>query len=215
MRRAFALIVLLASGGFLVREYLQPPEQPLAAPPPAIAQSDPGPVFSEAELKRIRMSIVDGDPGVRWSAAQLLFSIHDPQLGPILDKMIAEDPDPNVRIKVIGLMKGREALLRLGGLVRALGDTDKGVRLQALKALGDIGDPSVAGWVTALLKDPEPDVRIAALQTLGRFQDKRKQEFRELADKLKRDYEAALRRKALREGTATIVDTNATDLNVK
>ncbi|NNN07509.1 MAG: HEAT repeat domain-containing protein [Elusimicrobia bacterium] len=215
MRRAFALIVLLTSGGFLAREYMEPPQQPPPAPPPAITHVEPGPIFSDMELKRIRASIKDGDPGVRWSAAQLLFSIHDPHLGPILDKMITEDPDPDVRMKVIGLMKGREDLLRLGGLVRALGDTDKGVRLQALKALGDIGDPSVAGWVTALLKDPEPDVRIAALQTLGRFQDKRKQEFRALAEKLKQDYEAALRRKALREGNAAIVDTNDADFNVK
>src|SRR5258708_16638807 len=50
-------------------------------------------------------------------------------------------------------------------------------------------DPSVVTWVTALLKDPEPDVRIAALQTLGRFQDKRRLEFEALTEKLKKDYE--------------------------
>ncbi len=215
MRRGFAVLVLLAGGGYLAYAYLKPPPAPLPAPPPVINQPEPSPMFSPVELARIRRSVKDGDPGVRWSAAQLLFNIHDPQLGPILDDMIAHDPDPDVRMNVIGLMKGREDLVRLGGLVRALGDTDKNVRLKALQALGDIGDPSVSGWVTGLLRDPEPDVRIAALDTLGKFQDKRKKEFEKLARQLKQNYEEALRRKALREGTATVDDTAAADPTVK
>jgi HEAT repeat protein len=135
---------------------------------------------------------------VRWAAVQLLYNIHDPQLGPLLERMIADDPDPELRIKIVGLMKGREDLVRLGGLVKGLSDVDKSVRIASLQALGDIGDPSVVTWVTALLKDPEPDVKIAALQTLGRFQDKRRQEFDALADKLKKDYEEALRHAAAR-----------------
>jgi HEAT repeat protein len=213
MRRGLALIVFLAAGGFLAHAYRHPSSDPLPAPPPVIEQPEPGPVFADAEVRRIRLSLQDGDPGVRWTAAQLLYNIRDPQLGPLLDKMIAEDPDPEVRMKVVGLLKGREDLVRLGGLVRALGDTDKGVRLQALATLGDIGDPSVASWVTALLKDPEVEVRVAALQTLGRFQDKRKKEFHLLADKLKKDYEDALRREALRNGTAQPLDSLTPDFN--
>jgi len=71
-------------------------------------------------------------------------------------------------------------------------------RIASLQALGDIGDPSVAVWVTALLRDTEPTVRIEALRTLGRFQDKRKAEFKILAEKLRADYEDAVRRAAAR-----------------
>ena len=39
----------------------------------------------------------------------------------------------------------------------------------------------------------------AALQTLGRFQDKRTEQFHALAEKLRRDYEEALRRAAARQ----------------
>jgi len=189
MRRLLALVVFLGAAAYLIHEYLKPAPRPLPPPPPVVEEPDPGPMFSEADVARIRASLKDGDSNVRWSAAQLLYSIRDPQLGPLLEQMIAEDPDPEVRIKVIGLMKGREDLVRLGGLVRALSDTDKDVRIKALQAIGDVGDPSVATWVTALLKDPEPEVKIAALETLGRFQDRRKKEFKALAEKLKKDYE--------------------------
>lgn len=201
MSKALAFIVFLAAAGYLLREYLRPPAPPPlpAEPPAAMAPKDPGPAFSEAEVAKVRQSLTDPDPAVRWAAVQLLYSARDPKLGPLLDKMIADDPDPEVRIKIVGLMKGREDLMRLGGLVKGLQDFDKNVRIASLNALGDIGDPSVVTWVTALLKDPEPDVRIAALQTLGRFQDKRKEEFRALADKLRKDYEEALRRAAARQ----------------
>lgn len=200
MSRLFALVVFLAAAGYLAHEYLKPPQAPPLppAPPAAEAPPDPGSVFSENDAEKVRASLQDPDPAVRWAAAQLLYNVRDPQLGPLLEKMIDEDPDPELRIKIVGMMKGREDLVRLGGLVRGLRDVDKGVRIASLNALGDIGDPSVVTWVTALLKDPEPDVKIAALQTLGRFQDKRKEQFRVLAEKLKKDYEEALRRSAAR-----------------
>jgi len=200
MPKLFALVVFLAAGGFLVYQYRKPSLPPPlpAEPPMSIQPRDPGPVFSETEVEKVRQSLQDGDPSVRWAAIELLYSIHDPQLGGILEKMIADDPDPDLRIKIVGLMKGREDLVRLGGLVKGLRDVDKSVRIASLQALGDIGDPSVVTWVTALLKDPEPDVKIAALQTLGRFQDKRRQEFDALAEKLKKDYEEALRHAAAR-----------------
>ncbi len=200
MGKLFAFIVFLAAGGFLYYQYHRPPEArpPLAAEPPAATQRDVAPVFSEAELDKVHQSLQDGDPSVRWAAVQLLYGIHDPQLGGLLEKMIAEDPDPDVRIKLVGLMRGGDQVVRLGGLVKGLRDVDKSVRIASLNALGDIGDPSVVTWVTALLKDPEPEVRIAALQTLGRFQDKRKEEFDALAEKLRKDYEEALRHAAAR-----------------
>lgn len=200
MNRFIALVVFLAAGAYLAREYMKPPAPPPlpAEPPAALRMKDPGPAFSEAEVEKVRQSLQDPDPQVRFAAVQLLYNVRDPKLGPLLEKMIAEDPDPDIRIKIVGLMKGREDLIRLGGLVKGLQDFDKNVRIASLGALGDIGDPSVTTWVTALLKDPEPDVRIAALQTLGRFQDKRKAEFQALADKLRKDYEEALRRAAAR-----------------
>jgi HEAT repeat protein len=188
------LLIFLGAGSFLVWDHLHPAQEAMVPPPPPPIVQLPGPVFAEEEIKKVRLSLQDADSSVRWAAIQLLFNIRDPQLGPILEKMLAEDPDPEVRMKVVGLFRGREDVSRLGALVRGLNDTDPSVRIASLQALGDIGDPSVAVWVTAVLKDAEPTVRIEALRTLGRFQDKRKAEFKALADKLRADYEEAVRR---------------------
>ncbi len=193
------LFIFLGAASFLVWDHMNPEREAVAPPPPPAIMQQPGPVFSEDEIQKVRLSLKDADSSVRWAAIQLLFNIRDPQLGPNLEKMLAEDPDPEVRMKVVGLFKGREDLSRLGALVRGLADTDPMVRTASLQALGDIGDPSVAIWVTAVLKDSEPNVRIEALRTLGRFQDKRKVEFKVLADKLRTDYEEAVRRAAARK----------------
>ncbi|MDE2490525.1 MAG: HEAT repeat domain-containing protein [Elusimicrobia bacterium] len=202
MRRLFALAVFLAAAGYLAHEYVKPPAPPPAPaePPAASAPPEPGPVFSSADVAKVRLSLNDPDPNVRWAAIQLLYNIHDPELGPILEKMMETDPDTGLRIKIVGMMKDRPDLARLGGMIKGLQDFDKNVRIASLKALGDVGDPSVSTWVTALLQDPDPDVRIEALRTLGRFQDKRKAEYAAMAKKLRQDYEAALRRKAAEDG---------------
>lgn len=198
MNRLAMLFIFLGAASFLVWDHLHPEREAVAPPPPPAIVQQPGPVFSEDEIKKVRQSLQDADSSVRWAAIQLLFNIRDPQLGPSLEKMLAEDPDPEVRMKVVSLFKGREDISRLGALVRGLGDYDSNVRIASLQALGDIGDPSVAVWVTALLRDTEPTVRIEALRTLGRFQDKRKAEFKILAEKLRADYEDAVRRAAAR-----------------
>lgn len=191
------LFIFLGAGAFLFWDHLHP-QRPVVAPPPPPVSIQPAPVFSETEIRKVRLSLQDADPTVRWAALQLLFNIRDPQLGPSLEKMLAEDPDPEVRMKVVGMFKGQENLSRLGALVRGLNDSDPQVRIASLQALGDIGDPSVCTWVTALLKDAEPTVRIEALRALGRFQDKRKAEFKVLSDKLRTDYEEAVRHAAAR-----------------
>ncbi len=198
MNRLAMLFIFLGAASFLVWDHLHPEREPVAPPPPPAIVQQAGPVFSEDEVRKVRLSLQDSDASVRWAAIQLLFNIRDPQLGPMLEKMLTEDPDPEVRMKVVSLFKGREDLSRLGALVRGLNDYDSSVRMASLAALGDIGDPSVVIWITALLRDVDPVVRIEALRTLGRFQDKRKAEFKLLADKLRTDYEDAVRRAAAR-----------------
>ena len=181
--------VMLLAGGFLVWDRMNPRPEPAAPVEPRLPEFTP--LLTDAELKQVRASLEDGDPAIRWSAIELLFNIRDPQLTAVVDKILAEDPDAELRARVVGLFKDREDLARLGSLVKGLADVEKGVRLASLQAIGQIGDPSVSQWVIAALKDPETEVRLAALQTLGRFHEKRREEFEALAEKLKKDYEAA------------------------
>lgn len=195
MNRLMMLIVFISAGAFLLWDSARPDQDDVSPPPPpAIDIPAPKPVFSEIELAKVRLSLKDADPEVRWTAAQVLYNIRDPQAAKLLESLLSQDPDPDVRMKVVRLLRDRDDSARLSTLVSSLRDTEKSVRIASLEALGDIGDPSVVTWVTALLKDAEPEVRIAALRTLAKFQEKRKVEFDRLAAQLKKDYEDAVRR---------------------
>lgn len=52
-------------------------------------------------------------------------------------------------------------------LLRCLDDPSSGVRLEAIEALGKIGDPRAVEPLTALLSDPDSDVRECAAGALG------------------------------------------------
>jgi HEAT repeat protein len=77
-----------------------------------------------------------------------------------------EDPDPEVRIAAAGVLypKG-DALPALAGLVRE--DPDPGVRVAAAESLGySMEDPEALSALMYALRDPEPQVVIAALDAI-------------------------------------------------
>lgn len=82
----------------------------------------------------------------------------------------------------------------------SLNDPSPEVRLaaaQLLDALRDARDAEPPA-LAVLLKDPEPEVRAGALRALGEEQERRREEFRALAERLKRQYEEAVKRSAER-----------------
>lgn len=198
MRWVLALALLIGSAVYLYDRY-QRLDAPAAVPPaPPALSSLPAPdsFLAVAEIKRIRGSVSDPDPGVRWAALEFLFNVRDPEAVDRLSKAVAEDPDPALRLKGIELLKRASAvpILKLQGLIKALSDVDPSIRIASLKAIGDVGDAHAAPWVADALKDYDPDVRTQALHTLGQFQDKRKEEFKALAEQLKAQYETAVRK---------------------
>lgn len=193
-RKALPAVVLLAAVAWQLRAWTRE-EPPLPPEPPAAAPRAPQPVFTTQELERVRESLNDADPEVRWAAAELLHGASDPRADELLEQLVVRDTDAALRLKVVNLLRGGESA-RMRALVRGLQDTEKDVRLASLAALAEVGDASGAPWVAELVRDPETEVRIAALRTLGRMQERRKDEFRALAEKLRKDYEEALRRAA-------------------
>ncbi len=200
MNRLIALVVFLASAGYLAREFLAPAAAPPPPPPPTAEQEagPPLPILTPGEIQKVRDSLQDQDPEVRWSAIRLLHNIHDPELPAALQDMLSRDPDPEVRVRIVGLLRDEAGEDRLAMMIKSLDDPDPAVRVAALRAIGDGGDPSATPWVTARLSDAEPSVRIAALKALGRFHDRRVAAYDAMAKKLRADYEAALKRRARR-----------------
>ena len=58
--------------------------------------------------------------------------------------------------RLLGLRNVKRAVPML---IKALKDKDAGTRIQAVKALGIIGDPSALPAVEKLVNDPDPNVR--------------------------------------------------------
>ena len=153
------------------------------------------PFLAADDIRKVRASTRHYDPGVRWTALDLLYRLGDPESVHMLEKAVASDIDPDIRMRAVKLLGGRLGPAPVHGLVRGLHDIDKDIRLASLEALGALGEPAAVPWIIDVsVKDYEPEVRAAALRTLGQFQDKRQKEFEALAARLRQQYEAAVER---------------------
>lgn len=202
------MVVLFVSGSLFLYSRKPSPEPPPMPEPPILTQPPViTPILPEHELARVRQSTTDADPAVRWAAIELLFTLKDPNASDVIERVITQDTDPEIKAKTIRLVKEKGDDARVGYLVKALKDSDKSVRIAALTALGDIGDPASAPWVTEALQDYEPEVKVQALRALGKYQEKHIAEFNALAEKLRKDYEEALKkRKDKKKGLFTEVN---------
>ena len=145
----------------------------------------PDPVAAEALLAIWRLPRSPGfaslikpftSPGVprelRWRAVYALMRAGDPRGA---DALLAalRDPDPLVRsLAARGLRApvvdsaGRRDTAR-NALLRALDDEHPHVRVNALRALATFGEEGIAPAVARLLDDGDPNVVLAAVETLG------------------------------------------------
>lgn len=197
-----AMAVLAASSYYLYVRYLglvvAPPAPPVKAVAPVV--KPPRPFLGAEDIKKVRGSTAHYDPGVRWTALELLYRLGDPEAVKYIEKAVASDPDPELRLKAVKLLGSRLGPAPVHTLVRGLKDFDKSIRLASLDALAAIGEPAAIPWIMeTATKDYEPEVRAAALRALGKFQDKRRQEFDELAVRLRQQYEAAVERYRLEQ----------------
>lgn len=196
MRWATAMALLAASSFFLYVQYGKVAAPPPAPPPEVVAPpAKAAPFMSEDELQKVRRSARDPEPGVRWAALELLYTLGDAASVAAVEKAAVDDIDPEIRLKAVKLLSAKPGMASLQSLRRGVADPDKGVRLASIKAMGDLAEPAAIPALTeAAANDYEPEVRVEAMRVLGKFADARKRDFAALADKLRRDYEAAVER---------------------
>ncbi len=86
-------------------------------------------------------------------------------------RMLASDPDPEVRLTALAALAAREdsgARARLADEVApASGSADPAVRAAAAAAVGEVDGSVRTAALTTLLADPAPTVRAAALRSVG------------------------------------------------
>lgn len=108
------------------------------------------------------------DPEVRAWIVQLAAEFDTADASAIRTGALA-DPDPKVRMAACTAVARRSDPRGVGMLAeRVRDDADLGVRLRALKALGEHADAAAPAAVAAALDDPDPAIRARALQVLRR-----------------------------------------------
>lgn len=104
----------------------------------------------------------------RRAIAETLAAIGEPAVSPLVAGGLT-DSSKRVRrcaARALGLI-GSAVEEAFEGLLAALDDPSPSVRLLAIDALGQIGDPRAVGALVALLDDKDDDVREAAVDALG------------------------------------------------
>jgi HEAT repeat protein len=114
----------------------------------------------------------DKDPAVRLAAARALVSLgkHEQAANPVLIAITLDPKDP-LRVEAIGVL-GRfgPSQERIDALLLTAHDAEPRARAAALRALGRL-DPTSAKVQVALIKalrDPQPDVPLAATEAVGK-----------------------------------------------
>jgi HEAT repeat protein/cyclophilin family peptidyl-prolyl cis-trans isomerase len=116
----------------------------------------------------------DGTWFVRASAYEALGEAGIPNSSAILREAYASEKDRRARAScIVGIGKSKDGAA-LPFLKDASGDTDMVVVTCVCGALGEIGNPRAAGLVREIYEKwknyPEPDVRLAAIETLKKLQ---------------------------------------------
>lgn len=127
-----------------------------------------GGATSQAEFTRrlVPLMLSEDDPAIRAWIVELAAAFDAPESKAICSGAL-EDPDPRVRLVACTACArriGPPAVPMLAARVRD--DADLGVRLRALRALGDVEDDAALVAVAAALDDPDPAVRTRAVHVL-------------------------------------------------
>ena len=82
---------------------------------------------------------------------------------------LLKDADPDVRSAAAGSIERLEATGSIDELLHALKTGNMGSRVAAIFALGEIGGNRVVAPLVYCVGRPEPDIRSAAVEALGRL----------------------------------------------
>ena len=115
------------------------------------------------DLAGLAAELNDSDPVARrWAARDL--SSH-PDAAPALITLLSSEPDSTVRDAILMSLTEIGDAIAVQGLVNCLRSEDVALRNEAIEAMKHLPD-AVAPIMASLLADPEPDVRIFAVNVL-------------------------------------------------
>ena len=114
-------------------------------------------------------ALAEEDPQLRGAAVEALALIADPPAVDALQALL-RDPDPRLRLSAVRALAGLPGLPVSALLREALSDPDAWVRMHACRALGQRAltgsEEALGAALLNCLNDPQPPVRVAALEAL-------------------------------------------------
>ena len=114
-------------------------------------------------------ALKDDAPSVRYAAANTLGSMH---YAPAEDQLAGLLADPGMRRVAISALGQLQSKKSAGEILKYLSDGDKYTRLEAVRALGSIGDTSAAKDLEkCLAKEEEASVRVEAALALAKLRN--------------------------------------------
>lgn len=139
----------------------------LAAEADAARLADPA-AKREFTARLVTAMLSEADAEVRCLVLALAAGFDTPDAESICAGAFA-DPDPRVRLTACRVCVDRDGPGGVDHLARrAREDADLGVRLRAVRCLGECGDPAAISRLVALLDDPDPAIRSRATAALAR-----------------------------------------------
>ncbi|MCX7946692.1 MAG: HEAT repeat domain-containing protein [Hydrogenophilus sp.] len=134
-----------------LKKTTSPTPEPLSAPP--------------ADLAQLLLTLNDPDPQQRRDAIRHLITISDPRASAALGQRVAIERDKSVIDALIWALAARADDAAVDALFTLLRNEEAYLRNQAIEALKTLPDP-VAQRIHRYLADPDPDVRIFAINIL-------------------------------------------------
>lgn len=118
----------------------------------------------DRDLDGLLESLRDADPAARrWAARDL--AAQGASASAALAERLPQEPDPAVREAILMSLTGIGDATAVAGLVTCLRLEDAQLRNEAIEAMKRLPD-AVAPIMSGLLADPDPDVRIFAVNVL-------------------------------------------------
>ena len=136
-----------------------------------------GDIFDGRVVVALGGALKDEDAGVRMDVVHALGRVKDPRSYDVLAAAL-NDPDPAIRTLAQKMLISHVHSLKVepdvDGLVKAAYSTDDYIRLNAVSALGEVGDERASDVLVAIcLHDIYYPVRFEASESLKRTGDKR------------------------------------------
>jgi HEAT repeat protein len=125
----------------------------------------------EEAVQPLAQTLQHADPGIRRRAVEALKTIGHPQAVPFLKDALGQEYEGIVKVRIaealasFGEESGRVALIPL------IRHWDEGVRVAAIRAVGDYAVKEAVPALAALLKSPLPNWRALSAEALGKIGD--------------------------------------------